>query len=58
MNDREALEAIQSVIDEAMPPDSGATVQGLLAGVSGVLAKVGLDQWGEGALDAEKAPAA
>lgn len=47
MTDRDALEAIQAVVDEAMPPDSGATVEGLLSGISAVLAKVGLDQWQE-----------
>ena len=39
----EALQEIQRIIAAAMPPDSGATVSGLLGDISGPLAAVGLD---------------
>lgn len=53
MNDRDALEAVQAVVDRAMPPDSGATVPGLLGDLSAVLAAVGLDQWEAGPAEAD-----
>ncbi len=43
MTHYEALVKIQRIVAAAMPPDSGATVSGLLADVSGPLAAEGLD---------------
>jgi hypothetical protein len=43
VNHFEALRAIQLIVAKAMPPDSGATVSGLLGELSGPLAAVGLD---------------
>lgn len=39
----EALQAIQRIVARAMPPDSGATVSGLLGELSEPLAAVGMD---------------
>lgn len=44
MTDREALKAIQQIVDRATMPDGGATVPDLLADLTAVLANLGRDR--------------